>query len=146
MRVGTVPQRNTGKTNDGRSKSAEKQLRTTCSRRFDCFLEFCHQGCTNPLLPKCKPNSNTFDFSTLSYSGVCVECMAHNQCVDSAKPRCDFETYKCVARPADTGFGAYMFKNDADEWIMKPNDRIQDTIGAVQTSGASVAEIFANTR
>ena len=94
-------------------------------------------------MKKCKPDFSQYS-GGYTIEGTCVECMAHNQC-PGQETGCDFKTNKCT-KNAKPELGAYTTSKDADTSIFRPMGRIEDAIGAVQTSGASVAEIFGDTR
>ena len=73
-----------------------------------------------------------------TFRGVCVECIAHNQCPGKG---CNFEENKCAtaANP-----GPYVTRTAAQTEYIDPNSRIQETIGKLSAEG--VADLFASTR
>lgn len=112
-----------------------------CSTTVNCFLESCHRDClANTVNKKCKPDKSSYD-GDITFKGTCVECIAHNQCPGQG---CDFTTNTCTAdaRQVDP----YTPKADAIIGILNPMYQNQGIIGGFQTSGASVAQVFANTR
>lgn len=115
-----------------------------CKRNILCSLDSCHKDCQqNTNNRKCKHDASKYD-GQFTFGGTCVECMAHNQC-PGQETSCDFTTNTCTTA-GKPKLRAYTTSKDADTSIFKPLERIGDAIAAVQTSGASVAEIFANTR
>ena len=112
-----------------------------CKTSVNCFLESCHRDClSNTVNKKCKPDKSTFDGAT-TFQGTCVECIAHNQCPGQG---CDFTTNTCTAEARQVD--PYTLKADAIIGILNPLHQNQGIIGGFQTSGASVAQIFSNTR
>ena len=112
-----------------------------CRTSVNCFLESCHRDClSNTVNKKCKPDKSTFDGAT-TFQGTCVECIAHNQCPGQG---CDFTTNTCTAQARQVD--PYTLKADAIIGILNPLHQNQGIIGGFQTSGASVAQIFASTR
>ena len=115
-----------------------------CKRNILCSLDSCHKDCQqNTNNRKCKHDASKYD-GQFTFGGTCVECMAHNQC-PGQETSCDFTTNTCTTA-GKPNLREYTTSKDAETSIFKPLERIGDAIAAVQTSGASVAEIFANTR
>ena len=115
----------------------------TDTTKNTCFKEECQQGCTNHDDCQTDGKNKCFPY-TGSSQGVCVECYASNQCTTRYKQKCTKETFQCVE---DGGLlGPYTTIGLAQKAIFDTMGRTQDGIAAVQTSGASVAQIIGDTR
>lgn len=143
-------------------QKARDNPQKVCSLTYECFgsaLPVCNRHCkSNKNNKVCHPNGVEQGFDGLegidpfnngviiAYKGTCVQCNKHSHC---GGKKCDMSTHECSttekAPKKEDSFGA-MTKADAK---YKIDARLEDTkkaISDVQTSGASVADIFANTR
>ena len=128
-----------------------------CERPSGCTLEECHFDCQfNDINKKCRPlQYETLDgeilqdpFSVVNYlggkyKGVCVECLADNQCVEPNALKCSKSSLSCVD---GTSLAKYATVDYAAQEVFKRMDATQDAIGGVQTNGASVAKVYGDTR
>ena len=125
-----------------------------CVLQDGCTGDLCHQDCSgNSLKKKCLPLKKIF--SSGDGVGVCVECTADNHCSTSGKLRCDkfisgvgngqmLPTFTCTG--GTTSLEPYMHLKEANEVIFKPMNWNEHKITNVQSSGASIAELFSDTR
>lgn len=117
----------------------------TCFQTVNCGDDdSCHKNCamnTNEK-KKCKVEGVVYTFDgELVYQGKCVVCTASNHCPGEG---CNPTTNQCDSTMNVLNRLATI--KDTQNSVIEPLARTQDAIGAMQTSGASVAEIFANTR
>ena len=117
----------------------------TCFQTVNCGDDdSCHKNCamnTNNK-KKCKVEGVTYTFDgELVYQGKCVMCTASNHCPGEG---CNPTTNQCDSTMNVLNRLATI--KDTQNSVIEPLARTQDAIGAMQTSGASVAEIFGNTR
>ena len=139
-------------------QKARNNKQEVCALTYECFgsaLPDCNRHCkTNTNNKVCHPNGvelgpvgleGIYPFHNevlIAYKGTCVQCNKHSHC---GGMKCDMSTHECSTTEKAPKQGV-MTKADA---IYIIDDRLEDTkkaISDVQTSGASVADIFANTR
>ena len=126
-----------------------------CLMELGCSGNFCHQDCLrNPTKRKCLPLMNVNGWGR----GVCVECYTDKHCASPGRTKCDKSvkyvddgerwrkrsaSYTCtkgsIVKP-------YMQLKEANEAIFKPMQSNGDKLTNAQTSGASIAQLFSNTR
>ena len=133
-----------------------EDLTTVCLLERRCVGINCHKDCSgNGLKKKClalRKNHNG------SGSGICVECYSDNQCTTAGKLKCDnsfinivngtgngdLPSFTCMG--GSTTVEPYMQLKEAHEVIFKPMHSNEQKITNIQTSGASIAELFSDTR
>ena len=117
----------------------------TCFQTVNCgYDDSCHKHCamnTN-YKKKCKVEGVIYTVDgELLYQGRCVNCTNSGHCPGKG---CNPTTNQCDGTL--TVLNRFATIKDTQTSVIEPLARTQDAIGAMQTSGASVAEIFGNTR
>ena len=136
----------TGGTGDSGGSGATTAIEIqTCFQTVNCgYDDSCHKHCamnTN-YKKKCRVEGVIYTVDgELLYQGRCVNCTNTGHCPGKG---CNPTTNQCDSTLAVLNRFATI--KDTQTSVIEPLARTQDAIGAMQTSGASVAEIFGNTR
>ena len=126
-----------------------------CIMELGCSGNFCHKDCLrNPIKRKCFPQINVNGVAR----GVCAECYTDKHCARPGRTKCDkhvkyvpdgqtwrrrLPSYTCTG---GSSVKPYLQRKEANEAIFKPMQSNGEKLTNAQTSGASIAQLFSNTR